>query len=260
MKVSVWLGCAVTAVLLGLSLNGCLPASQSQLEEEKESHFMAGKNAISGLDYPGAIEEFQRAVEVNPRSASAHFQLGWLFEEKEPDPAAAIYHYQQYLKLRPGADNAEVIRQHITNCQQDLAKSVLPLPVTPTMQRDFERLAEENKQLRAEIEQWKAYAASLRRATNAPPRQVEPTPASSQVLPASVTPAPPAVARSVPPVVAARSVPRASSGRTYLVKPGETLAAIARKNGLPLSALLAANPGLEPRRLRSGQTVHLPVQ
>ena len=41
------------------------------------------------MDYKGAIESFSKALEVNPRSAKAHFELGWLYEEKDPDPAAA---------------------------------------------------------------------------------------------------------------------------------------------------------------------------
>jgi LysM repeat protein len=254
---TVWFWRTTAAVLLSLSLNGCQPASQSQMEEEKESHFMAGKNCISGLDYPGAIEEFQRALEVNPRSASAHFQLGILHEEKEPDSASAIYHYEQYLKLRPSADNAEVIRQHITNCKQDLAKSVLPLPVTPAMQRDFERLAEENKQLRAEIEQWKAYSANLHNSSNPPTRAVvAPLAPARTAAPAPVSPPqtnPIGIGQTAP-----HPLPRNGTGRSYIVKQGETLAAIARKNGLKLESLQAANPGLAARRLKVGQTIILP--
>ena len=53
------------------------------------------------MDYQGAIQAFEESLEANPHSAAAHFELGWLYDEKESDPAAAIYHYQQYLKLSP---------------------------------------------------------------------------------------------------------------------------------------------------------------
>src|ERR1017187_5985585 len=109
------------AVLLCAGLNGCLPQGQSQFEEEKESHYLAGKSCASSMDYRGAIEAFEKAVEVNPRSASAHLQLGMLYEEKEPDAAAAIFHYEKYLKLRPDPDKVEWIKQRINNCKQDLA-------------------------------------------------------------------------------------------------------------------------------------------
>ena len=99
------LTCGALTVLLLAGVSGCLPSGQSQMEEEKESHFLAGKNCVNSMDYTGAIEEFEKALRANPDSASAHFQLGWLCEEKEPDPAVAIYHYQQFLKLRPNAEN-----------------------------------------------------------------------------------------------------------------------------------------------------------
>src|SRR5690606_33582601 len=135
---------------------GCVPSGRGQTDEEKESHFLAGKSCINSMDFRGAIEEFEKALVVNPRSAAAHYQLGWLYEQKEPDPAAAIYHYERYLKLRPNAENAEWIRQRIHNCKQDLARTVLPLPITPSLQRQFEQYAEELKQLREENDQIRA--------------------------------------------------------------------------------------------------------
>src|SRR5881227_1449162 len=98
---------------LGLAcafLSGCLPAGQSQMDEEKEPHFLAGKSRVNAMDYKGAIESFEKALEVNPKSASAHFELAWLSDQKDADPASAIYHYDHYLKLRPAAGNAETVK------------------------------------------------------------------------------------------------------------------------------------------------------
>jgi LysM repeat protein len=246
--------CAALVLVLLLRLDGCLPSSQSQLEEEKEPHFLSGRSCVNNMDYKGGIEEFEKALEANPHSASAHFQLGWLYEEKEPDPAAAIYHYEQYLKLRPASENSEVIRQHITNCKQDLAKTILPLPVAPGMQHEFEQLAEENKRLRDDLEKWRIYGARMQSASNpAPianpiPRTVAAaTPASPQAN-STASPAP-----EVPPQAGP-----ASSARSYVVRSGDSPYSIARKNGVKLETLLAANPGLDPRKLRPGQTLSLP--
>ena len=224
------------------------------MEEEKEPHFLAGTSCVNNMDYKGAIDEFEKALEANPHSASAHLQLGCLYEEKEPDPAAAIYHYQQFLKLRPGSDNAEVIAQHITNCKQDLAKAVLPLPVTPGMQREFEGLAEENKRLHEEIEKWRAYASRLQPAGSpAPPAATNSKPAQAEVT----APAPPPHPASNP--ASANRLPETTSpAHTYMVKSGDSLYSIARKGGFKLDALLSANPGLDPKRLRVGQTLNLP--
>ena len=159
----------ITAILLCASLSGCLNSRRSQMEEEKESHFLAGKGCLNGMDYRGAIAEFEKALKMNPDSASAHFQLGCLYEEKEPDPAAAIFHYQQFLKLRPESDNAEWIQQRIANCKQDLAKSVL-LPMTPGVQHQLEQLAEDKKRLQEELDRWQAYGTVPMLPTRSPLR------------------------------------------------------------------------------------------
>lgn len=243
----------VVAVLLCASVSGCLPSGQGHAEEEKEPHFLAGKACVASMDYNGAIEEFEKALEVNPHSAAANFQLGWLYEEKEPDPAAAIYHYEQYLKLRPRAENAEIIRQHINNCKRDLARSVLPLPVTPGMQRQFEQVAEENRRLRDDLDKWRAYAAHLQSLLT---NRVSPTVTTATRAEPAASPA--ASAPKAPPRAIAAAA-GASGGRVYVVKAGDSAYSIARRNNVKLEALMAANPGLEPRRLRIGQTLNIPA-
>src|SRR5437868_11014145 len=52
--------------------------------------------------------------------------------------------------------------------------------------------------------------------------------------------------------------PSATRQRTHTVKQFETPAAIARSYGVRLDALLAANPGVDPRKLKVGQTLNLP--
>src|SRR6185437_7623796 len=111
--------CGAVCVLLGWCASGCLPAGGSQADEQKEPHFLEGRSLVSQMDFQGAIDAFEKAVEVNPRSASAHFELGCLYESDDAaavsghDPAAAIYHYEQVVKLRPHSSEAELAREHI---------------------------------------------------------------------------------------------------------------------------------------------------
>ena len=210
---------------------------------------MLGKGRVNAMDYQGAIEAFEQSLEANPRSATAHFELGWLYDEKAPDPAAAVYHYQQYLKLRPNADNAEVIRQRIYRCKQQLAADVLPLPSAPAAQRELEQLAEQNRQMRDELDRWRAYYASQTAArTNQPATPPRPTPQQTT----AVIPAQPATTTAANPA-------KITSPRTHTVASGETAIRIARKYGVPLDALLAANPGLNPKKMRVGQMLNVPA-
>lgn len=44
----------------------------------------------------------------------------------------------------------------------------------------------------------------------------------------------------------------------YIVKSGDTFSSIAKNFGVTVRAIQAANPGVEPTRLRPGQTLHIP--
>ena len=254
-----WFG--VFAVWLGVALSGCLPSDQNQSDEEKEPHFVLGKSRINAMDYQGAVEAFEESLEVNPHSSAAHFELGWLYDEKTSDPAAAVFHYQEYLKLNPNADNADVIKQRIYRCKQQLAADVLPLPSAPAAQQQLERLSEQNRQLQDEVGKWRAYYASQLAAakTNSAPAPVyrEPQPAANPmpVQPAQAVSTMPADANTGRPT---NPKPAAGVPRTHTVIAGETAMGITRKFGVKLGALQAANPGVNLSRIHAGQVLNLP--
>jgi len=245
---------AATALI---SVNGCLPSDSSPLDEEKEPHFVLGKSRVNAMDYAGAIEAFGESLEANPHSAAAHFQLACLFDQKESDPAAAIYHYQEFLRLNPKADNAEVIKQRIYSCKQQLAADVLPLPSAPAAQKQLEDLAEKNHQLQDENEKWRAYYAAQQAAQkNSPPTPPNNPAPSGNLTPDDISTAP----ANTPATKPATSIHTTAAKRTHTVAAGETLAAIARKTSVSLAALQAANPGVTPKKLHVGQTLNLPPQ
>jgi LysM repeat protein len=273
---------SLATALLVAGVAGCLPSEPSQQEEEKEPHFVLGSSRVKAMDYEGAVEAFEESLEVNPHSAAAHYELGCLFEANIKDPAAAIYHYQQYLKYDPTAENAQIISQNIETCKRQLAQDVLALPSTSAAQQQLEHLVEQNRQLLQQIDQlqtvikqWNAYyasqqaaQASLQRQVTANPQpavNVSPTPddvSTGSDTPApqpNVTPAPGpsrTIVHSESPTAPANS-PRTSK-HAHTVQPNETLASIARKSSVSLSSLLAANPGLNPKKLHVGQSVVIP--
>ena len=55
------------------------------------------------------------------------------------------------------------------------------------------------------------------------------------------------------------SAASATEGGSYSIEPGDTFARIAQQFGVSLQSLLDANPGVDPRRLRIGQTILLPT-
>jgi serpin B len=53
-------------------------------------------------------------------------------------------------------------------------------------------------------------------------------------------------------------VPPAASSFDVIIHPGDTLSVLARKFGVTVAAIVAANPGLDPNRLRVGQSITIP--
>ena len=253
--------CAL-AVLLGAALGGCTPG-QGRADDEKEPHFVLGQSRVNAMDYPGAIDAFEQSLEANPQSAAAHFELGWLYEEKEPDPAAAVYHYKQYLKLYPNAGNAALIKQHIDACKQQLAADVLGLPSSSAAQQQLEKLAGQNRDLQQQVDrlqdtvkQWNAYYASqLAARSNSPPQNNYTAQPGTDPSPRVISAQQPATPGPTP---ARTPTPRPAVPRTHRVASGETAAGIARKAGVTLSALEAANPDVNPARIHPGQVLNLP--
>jgi LysM repeat protein len=252
---------ALLAAAFFVAASGCSPMDQGPQDEEKEPHFVLGKSRVNAMDYPGAIEAFGESLEANPHSAQAHYQLAMLYENQEADPAAAIYHYQEYLKYDPRAENAEIIAQHIASCKQQLAADVLQLPSAPAAQQQLEKLTEENRRLHDQLTQWQTAYAALQASVKTNPPAVQnnyaaPTQLASP-MPDDVTPITTANNTLSPRKPASLKI--VATPRTHKVASGETLASIARKQGISLAALEAANPGVNPKKLKAGQVLNLPV-
>jgi len=75
---------------------------------------------------------------------------------------------------------------------------------------------------------------------------------------ATTSPPPSAARADTPRAPAASADSGRDGGRTYVIRRGDTLEAIARRHGTTVAALRAANPGLNPRRLIPGRTIRLP--
>ena len=212
----------------------------------KDPHFQRGRNLVNGQDFKGAVEEFEKALETNPRSAAAHFELGWLYENKVNDYAAAIYHYQRYLQLQPNSERSHAIdvQERIRGCKQQLANTEFPLPNSQNLQREVDRLTAENLLLRQQLDTVKTQAAAM------PSRAAAGrTAAAVQTRRRRSAPAPAPVAAPVP---------GGASHAFISSRSGKPSARLRRSTGVKASAILAANPQVEPRRLRVGQSLNLP--
>jgi len=248
---------------------GCSPRAKAPVDEERNPYFVEGRERIGTRDYKGAIAAFEKALEENPRSVLAHFELGYLYEQhsaqREDDYVAALYHYNQVVRLRPHIYPADNARQRIASCKQELVRSQSMAPVYQQTIRELDRLKEENGQLRRQIETLQAQVASqfVAPASLGNTSQQQ-TPGGGSTTAAKASSAEPidtpilAATNSAPSVAKERPSQTARAFRTHTVRARETPYSIARSYGIKVDALLTANPGLDARRMKTGQTINVP--
>src|ERR1035437_4099075 len=74
----------------------------------------------------------------------------------------------------------------------------------------------------------------------------------------SARPSPPSIAPIAPAKSAPRIAAQATTAKNYSVVKGDTFSKIAKANRVSVSALVKANPDIEPAKLKAGQVLHIP--
>jgi LysM repeat protein/Tfp pilus assembly protein PilF len=149
----------LVSMFLAISLVGCSQFKRSNVADEKDPYYLEGERRQSGLDWEGAIQSFERALQSNPNNAAAHLQLGVIYAERKNDFATAVYHYQKHLTLFTNSPRADTIKQQINYCKRELAKTHSYALVSRDVQRELERLTMTNQIYAKRIEQLEAELA-----------------------------------------------------------------------------------------------------
>lgn len=246
---------ALLFLCLSLWLAGCSPiTSETDADDRKNPDLAKGLSRKNAMDYKGAIEAFESALERNPRSAVAHLELGLLYEQNINDYATAIHHYQKHLKFQPNSRYAEMIRGRISSCKLELAKSVALSAVDQQVHSAMSKLTTENALLRQEVQQLKMQLAQHSNATPNIPAVIA---THSSPLTNYGTELASDVRQEKP--LSAKPVPETLRARRHEVALKETAFAICRRYNIHLADLRAANPGVNLERLHPGQWLNLPV-
>lgn len=288
-------GRGLLLVWLAWLLAGCSPIVNGTREEDQPLilEAMARKDA-SPRD---AARLLEKALEANPRLARAHWELGLICLNNISNYAAAVYHFQKVLEIRPDWPHASTAKQLINNAKIELVKEGVEAPTLPSFQHQMDLLVEQLHQLTATKTNLEARVASLvvitqqlsaenlqlRQQLLAAIGQIPPVrppaegagnaadKASDQHPPSGQPPGRELAAGSlgsraplttqdrnrVDPKLG-KAAPASAIPRTYTFKRGETAYSVARRYGLTVQDLVNANPGLNPWRIQSGQTVKLP--
>mgnify|MGYP001375911970 CR=1 FL=1 len=267
--------------LLIYAFCGCVPPGDEVADEQKDMHYQRGRSLSASLDFNGAIYEFEKALEVNPRNASAHFELGCLYEERTKDYVSAIYHYEKHLALQTNSPHIDQAKEHIRVCIRELAKAEYSPPDIQNLRKEIDRLNGENLVLRQQLDFVRTQLVTAVTARDSAIADAKDARAAAQAAQATADSLAQAAknsqsqlqnnyqnnyTRSAQPYTSSRQAtsssptyPPGQRPKTHTVRSGETLSSIAQTYNIrSLRSLLAANPKVNPKRLRAGQVINLP--
>ncbi len=256
---------AAGLVLLG----GCVPPSSSPMDEDRDAHVLAGRQRLLNRDIDGAISEFEQALQVNPKNATAHFELAVAYKEHRSDDASAIYHFQKCILAQPKGPRSTLAEQRARISRQDLARAEQETTFG-VLDRSYRSAITTNQHLLQRVQLLDAEVVRLNALLKNLPAQQRPQPQqpTNYVAPRIPEPVPrPVVRADSPPPQPPRPItpqpridpPRpAPAQRTHVVKAQETRLGIAKRHGVSLEKLLAANRNVDARNLKIGQAIVIP--
>ena len=88
-------------------------------------HYNLGVFYSQRKEYPRAVAEFEKAIELDPEDANAYFNLGYIYAECYVDRPKAIENFKKYLRLvKKGDKDVDWVKKYILTWQTWEGKSV----------------------------------------------------------------------------------------------------------------------------------------
>ena len=244
---------ATFAFLLFL-LVGCddaVPGLPRSLETEDQD-FKQGQLFQKQGESRKALECYLKVIDARRGAAESHLEAGRLCSDLN-DPLPAIYHYNQYIRLKPTSEQRKIVEQMIRTAEKQFMQQLPGRPMEPDAVGSGD-LQEQLRKLRTENDKLKREITDL---TRGQPRAANPpgTPAT-----------PVTVATPERPVVATPVAPTPTTGRafaTYVVGRNDNLSSISRKaygTSVRANDILKANANQisSPNALKIGMTLVIP--
>jgi len=244
---------------VALVLSGCDMAKtqEVQYDDSRNPFYQQAQQDLDNNNPAAAAADYEKALGANPKLVEAHYQLGHIYSEKLNDPIAAIFHFQQYVKLAPNGDKTPEVKDLIDKLSHDFAAS---LPNSTTQNADdYAKLQADNASLKKQLDDATRTIAQLQAqlsqhhpaastpVTATPPVPVAPVAAATGNAPGNPGPAndssaasPTNAVASTPPralpldatnAIAGSAPNMADSGpsKTYTVVKGDSIWKIAHK-------------------------------
>ncbi len=237
--------------ILAVGLAACSPWLDDRREEDHPLLNEAiARKAFSPVE---AARLLEKALEANPRLARAHWELALICLNNTSNYAAAVYHLQKLLALRPDWPHANTAHQLIAQAKLELVKEGVELPAPPTAQRQIDRYVAEIHRLHAALSNLQTQVRLLTVATQQLTAQNFQLRQHLLTISAATAPLPaaaPALAQTPPGTSNLVAPPPAAPHRAAVpaprVPPASASGATASPNPTPARSVAAA-PAASPR-------------
>jgi len=215
-------------VFMVLLLAGCDDGNRvdTRTLDVEDEDFRQGQNFYKTGEVRKALECYLKVIDKRKGAAESNLEAGRMYLELQ-DPLPAIYHFNQYIRIKPTSEQSNLVRQLIKTAEKQFMQQLPGRPMEPDalggsdLNAKLRSLQNENEKLKRELADYNRTQKGL-------------------VLPAKTT------SEKTPDSPKVTEDGKAARFRQYTVTKGDTLSSIARKtygeaNPTRISAIYNAN-------------------
>jgi hypothetical protein len=224
----------VGIVSLILTVVLCVSGGCNRMTAPRATQVMKEADAkVAAGDLIHAIGLYESVLDGSLSSAEVHYRLALLYDDKMNDPLHALHHFKRYLTIAPDGTHANDVKNFMKRDELALLTSLSGDTVVP--RAEAARLRNENLALRKQVEDERLLARGGSIDNKDHDKHAKATAAKKS----------------------------ASHNRSYVVKPGDTLASISRKfyhTSGRWKKIRDANVDKidDPQNLKIGETLTIP--
>jgi hypothetical protein len=279
------LGLVPACLLALLLLAGCDWLAQPGVDARREGNYQDGLRWKEQGRPTQARDSFYRALDVNPQNYHAHLQLGDLYRSDGSNQVRSIYHYERYKELAAqqsdgGKFKDQSAEDGIRNARIELARTYANTLLNDQRGAESEAMRRTNAFLLQQVQFLQQQNLQLATKVASLTNPIYVPPATSPPAPTTLTQVPPALVVQPPgrPVAIQPTPPRGPTSptnptnparppetprpqpaqRTHRVASGENFNRIAQRYGIKPASLQAANPRVDPKRMKPGLVLIVP--
>jgi len=145
-------------VFMVLLLAGCEDGSRadSRTLDVEDEDFRQGQNFYKSGEVRKALECDLKVIDKRKGAAESNLEAGRMYLELQ-DPLPAIYHFNQYIRMKPTSEQSNLVRQLIKTAEKQFMQQLPGRPMEPDalggsdLNAKLRNLQLENEKLKREL-------------------------------------------------------------------------------------------------------------